>query len=493
MKTAVLSSYIILMLSIGYVGMRKTKDLNDFFLAGRKIGPWMSAFAYGTTYFSAVIFIGYAGKVGWSFGLSSLWVALGNSLIGTLLAWKLLAQPTREITARLNVRTMPEFLEARYQSPGLKLFASIIIFIFLTPYSASVYMGLSYLFEGVFNINYTTALILMAVLTAAYLTMGGYFAVNITDMFQGFIMLGGVILLVVNILNHDRVGGLLNGIKSLSTINPQLASPIGPPGFWPLFFLVLLTSLGPWGLPHMIQKFYSIKNEKCIKPAMIVTTCFSLIISLGAYLVGSFSRLFFATLPLEGGKPNPDVLIPKIISMTMPEALAAIILALVLSASMSSLSSLVLVSSSAISMDLIQGYLKPDIAKKPLMFIMRFLCVAFIGLSLIIALMKPTIILTLMAISWGTVAGVFLAPYLYGLFWKKTTKAGAWAGAISGLIVSIGLSMYFGFNTKLIPMVGSIAMIVPLFIVPLVSFITPKFSSTHLEKIFYHKERKCLK
>lgn len=484
MKTAVLFIYVISLVIIGFIGMRKTKDLNDFFLGGREIGPWMSAFAYGTTYFSAVIFIGYAGKVGWGFGLSGLWIAICNSLIGGYLAWRILAKPTREITQKLNVRTMPEFLAVRYNSPGFKIFSSIVIFIFLVPYSASVYMGLSYLFESVFHIKYVLALAVMAVLTALYLVMGGYFAVNLSNVFQGFVMIFGIILMVTKIVSHQQIGGIVEGLKKLYEIDPKLVSPVGPPGFWPLFFLAVLTSLGPWGLPQMIHKFYSIKDVKSVKPAMLVTTGFSLVISLGAYFIGSLTRLFFTSIPLEAGKPNPDLMIPQIIDITMPEALAAVILALIMSASMSTLSSLVLVSSSAVGIDLVQGYLKPDLDKRYQVLLMRILCLIFIGLSLAIALLKPAVILTLMAISWGTVAGVFLSPYLFGLFWKGTTKIGAWTGSLSGLAISLGLSIISGFDSSKIPMYGTLAMVIPMGIVPLVSIITPAFSSKHISQIF---------
>ncbi|MDN5332342.1 MAG: solute:Na+ symporter, family [Tepidanaerobacteraceae bacterium] len=468
MKFTVLFLYILSQIAVGVAGMKKTKNLNDFLLAGRNMGPWMSAFAYGTAYFSAVIFIGYAGKLGWNFGLSVLWIAVGNSFIGSYLAWKILAKPTKAMTQRLNARTLPEFLALRYNSPSYRIFAAIVIFVFLVPYSASVYMGLSYLFEGVFKIDYHLALIIMAALTAFYLVLGGYFAVSLSDFIQGIIMLSGSILMVWSVTSHPNVSGILTGLKKLYAIDPKLTSPIGPPGFWQLFFFVVLTSLGPWGLPQMVHKFYSIKDEASIKPATVISTVFSFVISFTAYFIGAMTRLFFSTIPSEGGKPNPDVMVPKIIESAMPEAAAAVILALVISASMSTLSSLVLISSSAISVDLIEG-LEMKLSGKAKMSLMRIFCLIFIALSLIIAILKPSIIITLMAISWGTVAGTFLAPYLFGLFHKSTTKSGAWAGSIAGLIISLGLSLIYKFDSSKIPMFGSLAMIIPLIIVPLVS------------------------
>ncbi|KYO67353.1 sodium:solute symporter family protein [Thermovenabulum gondwanense] len=484
MKFFILFLYILSQIVVGIIGMKKTKNLNDFLLAGRNMGPWMSAFAYGTAYFSAVIFIGYAGKIGWGFGLSGLWIAIGNSLIGGYLAWRVLAKPTKEITRRLNVRTLPELLAARYNSPFYRIFSAFIIFIFLVPYSASVYMGLSYLFESVFNINYQLALIIMAGLTAFYLILGGYFAVSLSDFIQGIIMFSGSLIMVYSITSHPSVGGLVSGIRKLYQINPKLVSPVGPPGFWPLFFLVVLTSLGPWGLPQMVHKFYSIKDEKSIKPATVITTVFSLVISFTAYFIGSMTRLFFTSIPLEGGKPNPDLMVPKIIQMAMPEAIAAIILALVISASMSTLSSLVLISSSAVSIDLIEG-LGIKISGKSKVTLMRLFCLIFIGLSLIIAILKPSIIITLMAISWGTVAGTFLAPYVFGLFRKDTTKLGAWAGSLTGLAISLGLSIIYKFDSGKIPMFGSLAMLLPLIVVPVVSKLDNLFI-TKRESLAYH-------
>lgn len=485
MKFLVIAVYVCVVLVVAVISMRKTHTAEDFVLGNRSIGPWISAFAYGTTYFSAVLFIGYAGKVGWGFGLSSLWIVLGNAFIGCYLAWKVLAKPTRQMTVRLGARTMPEFLEARFDSRRMKIVSALIIFTFLVPYSASVYMGLSYFFEEIFGIPFTQALLFMAVLTGIYLVMGGYFAITLTDFIQGIVMIFGVILLVFFVVTDSQVGGLAAGLSRLASYNPKLVQPIGPPGFWPLLSLVVLTSLGTWGLPQMVQKYYSIKDEESIPKAVIVTTGFALLMTFGAYFTGSLSRLFFDNkMPLgPKGVPGPDVIMPQIINQALPEVVAAIILLLVLAASMSTLASLVLVSSSAIAIDLVQGAIKPDISKRQVVLLLRVLCVVFIGLSLYLAL-TPTIILTLMSISWGTVAGAFLAPYLYGLYWRGVTRAGAWAGMITGLTISLGLSLYTHMNSQYIPMIGSLAIVVPLVVVPAVSLVTQGYPQEHLVKVY---------
>jgi SSS family solute:Na+ symporter len=479
MKWVIVAVYVLAIVMISVFSMRKTNSLNDFFLGNRSIGPWVSAFTYGTTYFSAVIFIGYAGKLGWGFGIGVLWIVVGNALIGTYLAWRVLANPTREMTVRLEALTMPDFLAKRYNSPGLRILAALIIFIFLAPYSASVYMGLSYLFEEIFNIPFVFALALIALLTGFYLVMGGYFAVTMIDFLQGLVMLGGVAMLLFYVISSPQVGGITAGLAKLAAYDPKLVQPFHPPNPLSLISLVILTSLGTWGLPQMVQKFYAIKDENSIKPARIVSTIFALVVAFGAYFTGSLGRLFFDNqMPLG----NPDLVVPTIIGKAMPEVASVLILLLVLAASMSTLASLVLVSSSAIAIDLVQTNF-PGLGRKKILFLMRILSLLFIGVSVYIAL-KPTIIVSLMALSWGTVAGSFLAVFLYGLYWRGTTRAGAWAGMLSGLAISIGFTIYYRFDAGLIPTIGAAAMVVPLLVVPLVSAFSPGFSSAHLIKAF---------
>lgn len=477
MKFFAVGIYVAILFVIAFFSMKKTKTLDDFFLGNRSIGPWVSALTYGTTYFSAVLFIGYAGKIGWGFGLSSLWIVLGNALIGSFLAWKLLARRTRAMTITLDTVTMPGFLEKRYQSKGLKIASAMIIFIFLVPYSASVYMGLSYFFESVFGIPYLYALSFMAIMTAIYLTMGGYFAITLSDFFQGLVMIVGVFLMLFFVVNSPPVGGLSNVLPALSAIDPKLASPVGPPGGVALFSLVILTSLGPWGLPQMVQKFYAIKNEKVISTATWATTAFALIVVTGAYFTGSLSRLFFNDLSEVGN--NVDRIMPSIINSTVPETMAVLMLLLVLAASMSTLASLVLVSSSAIAVDLLQS-IRPKTGQKTSVSLMRILCIVFIAFSLYLAV-KPNIILNLMAFSWGTVAGAFIGPYLAGLFYKKTTRAGAWAGLLTGSGFCIIFSTIFPDS---IPLVGSLAMVLSILIVPIVSSFTTPLPEDHIYKVF---------
>jgi len=487
--------YVGVMLVVGYWCMKRTKNVGDFFLGGRTLGPWMSAFAYGTTYFSAVLFIGYAGRLGWGFGIQTMWIVVGNTLIGTLLAWLVLAGRTREMTARLNALTMPEFLRARYDSMPLQIIAALVVFVFLVPYSASVYMGLSYLFQRTLGLQYNQALIFLAALTGVYLVMGGYFAVAVSDFIRGIVEFLGVVTLVLLLTAMKgglgaTFGALLNPkyMPALSAPPPSTGPPF--PGWVTLVSLVLITSFGPWAMPQMVQKFYSIRSKADVKRAMIIATIFALFMSFGAYYSGALTHLFFVNPETDLAsitdtvtkKPNLDLLMPFFITAYVPQWLVLVILLMVFSASMSSLSSLVLVSSSAIAIDIYGVSGRRDQKQRQTMLLMRVFCAVFVALSLLIAVSKVDVIVNLMVIAWGALSAAFLAPYLYGLFWRRATKAGAYAGMLSGVGTAVGLFCFW--SKPHIPVAGAIAMLVPLLVMPVVSFLTSPPNEAHLAKCF---------
>jgi SSS family solute:Na+ symporter len=471
-----LALFLAVMTGIGIWGMKKTKTLGDFFLGGRSLGPWVSAVAYGTSYFSAVIFIGFAGTQGWQFGLASLWIALGNALIGAAAAWLVLARRTRRMTQNLDTMTMPEFLQERYGARHLKPLAASVIFFFLLPYSASVFKGLGHLFEKVFGIPYDIALLVMIAFTGIYLILGGYFAIAITDFIQGIIMFAGAAVMVLVLSGGG--GGYLEMIKKVAEnygghVPPAGQPPVlglNQPSVLTVISLVFMTSFGTWGLPQMTQKFYAIKNEKVISTAAVVTTVFALMIGFAAYSTGAFSHVFFDlnTLPRnEAGQILYDLIVPALLTEHLPQTLLALILLLVLSASMSTLSSLVLVSSSSVAIDLYPSIINAKTGKDRSVAMMRFLSAIFIVISYFISRFQISIIVYLMSLSWGVVSGSFAAPYILGLYSKKVTKPGAYAGLISGTAVMI--TLFFALGPSRSPLAASIAIIVPFIVVPLVS------------------------
>lgn len=488
------------MIGVGIYSRKHAKNVNDFILGGRKVGPWLTAFAFGTSYFSAVVFVGYAGQFGWKYGLAATWIGIGNALLGSLCAWVALGRRTRVMTNHLHAATMPDFFGKRYDSKALKIVGSIIAFVFLVPYTASVYNGLSRLFGMAFNIDYKICIIVMALLTGVYVIMGGYMATAINDFIQGIIMIFGIIAIIVAVLHGQ--GGFFEAVKSLATLESDCAVTAGQQGAFTSFFgpdpvnlfgVVILTSLGTWGLPQMVHKFYTIKDEKAIKTGTIVSTVFAIIISCGCYFLGGFGRLFDTPAIYKAdGTVAFDSIVPQMLS-TLPDLLIGIVVVLVLSASMSTLSSLVLTSSSTLTLDLLKDNIIKKMDDKKQLLIMRILIAGFIILSVILALNPPTFIAQLMGISWGALAGAFLAPFLYGLYWKRVTKAAVWASYIVGVGITIA-NLFFKFIASPIN-AGAIAMVAGLIVVPVVSLITPKLNAEFIKKVFscYDEEVKVHK
>ncbi|RLC56204.1 MAG: sodium:solute symporter [Candidatus Cloacimonadota bacterium] len=461
--------YAAMIITIGIKGSRKTKSFDDFALGGGKVGPWMTAFSYGTAYFSAVLFIGFAGKIGWAFGLSGLWIALGNTIIGVFGVWYLLGIKVKEEALTYNVHTMPELLEARYKSPFMKMFTSAAIFIFFIPYTAAVFMGLSYLFEFTFNMPYTYVLLFMGVFTGIYLVLGGYKSMAMIDVIFGMIMTIGVVILFVSTI--QKGGGLPNIFTALRDVNPKLIAPIGPPGIIPLLSLIMLTSVAPFAMPQLLQKFYAIKDKRSVKIGMFASTAFALLVAGIAYFTGALTRIFLnpANNPsaFENGKPVFDALMPEMLITVIPSALTVVILLLILAASMSTLASLVLISSTSITKDIYKGFINRNANDKQLTSLVRIGSVFFILLSMMLAFMKPAVIVTILSISWGAIASVFLGPFIWGLFNKKVTRLGAITGSVGGLGICLILFVVWG--ARMVPQAGSVGMIASLILVPVFS------------------------
>lgn len=488
-KVILLVVFFAIMIAVGIYSRKKATNVNDFVLGGRSVGPWMTAFAFGTSYFSSVVFVGYAGQFGWKYGLASTWIGLGNAFIGSLLAWVILGRRTRVMSQKLESATMPDFFGKRYDSKALKLVASAICFIFLIPYTASIYNGLSRLFAMAFDIPYAACIITMAVLTGVYVILGGYMATAINDFIQGIIMLIGIVAVIMAVLNGH--GGFYEAVFQLAEIESDIAVTMGQKGAFTSFFgpdivnligVVVLTSLGTWGLPQMVHKFYAIKDERAVKTGTVVSTIFAIIISGGCYFLGGFARLYAdADIYKPDGSVMYDAIVPQMLS-TLPDILIGIVIVLVLSASMSTLSSLVLTSSSTLTLDFIKGTVVKDMKEKTQMIVMRVLIAFFIILSVVIALNPPTFIAQLMGISWGALAGAFLAPFMYGLYSKKVTKASVWASFAVGVGLTVS-NMFFKFIASPIN-AGAIAMVASLIVVPLVSLITPKMKQETVDEIF---------
>ena len=498
-KLSMLFVFFAVMVGVGLYCRKHATDVNGFVLGGRSVGPWLTAFAYGTSYFSAVVFVGYAGQFGWKYGIAATWAGIGNALLGSLMAWAFLGRRTRVMTQHLDSATMPQFFERRFDSKKIKIAAAVIIFIFLIPYTASLYNGLSRVFGMAFNIDYSICVIAMAVLTAIYVIAGGYMATAINDFIQGIIMIVGIVAVIAAVLNGQ--GGFTEALNKLAEVSDPAVSDA--PGVFASFFgpdpinllgVVLLTSLGTWGLPQMVQKFYAIKSEQAINKGMTISTIFAAIVAGGCYFLGGFGRLF--SDKVDVASQGFDAIIPTMLSDLSPFLIAVVVI-LVLSASISTLSSLVMTSSSTLTLDFIKGSIVKDMSERKHLLTIRALIVVFIGISVVLALVQyssnVTFIAQLMGISWGALAGAFLAPFLFGLYWKRTTRAAVWVSfGFSSILMIANMLFKSSFPVILQSPInaGAFAMIAGLILVPVVSLVTPKLPKAHLDQVFSCYDRK---
>ncbi len=438
--------FFAVMIGVGVYSRKQASSVDGFVLGGRAVGPWLTAFAYGTSYFSAVVFVGYAGQFGWRYGLSSAWIGIGNAIIGSLLAWLILGRRTKLMTQHIESRTMPDFFGTRFNDQGLRVVASVIAFVFLIPYTAGVYSGISRLFEMGFDIPYEYCVIIMSILTAIYVIIGGYKATAMNDFIQGIIMLFGITAVILAVLNAQ--GGLTAAVEKLAqipsdadpSVNGGFASWFGPDP-WGLLGVVILTSLGTMGLPQMVGKFYSITDESAIKRGTVISTIFAFIVAGGASLVLTSSSTMTLDLIYRDKKSLPG--------------------------------------------EVEEGTIDDIVAEKierRKVVVMRVLIMFFIAISLLIALNPPTFIAQLMGISWGALAGAFLAPFMLGLYWRGVTTASVWACFIWGVGLTV-INMLLGNPINPINC-GAIAMVGGFPVVWLVSLFTKKMNKNTIDSIF---------
>lgn len=422
--------YALIMVIIGVTQGKKVKSIADLTVGGRNAGAWLSALSYGTAYFSAVMFVGYAGGTGKAYGLWGVLAGIGNAVFGSWLAWKMLARRTRDVAFRLKIKTMPQYLEKRYFDENMKLFACIVIFIFMIPYSASVYKGLASIADVLLGIDVKICMILIAVIAILLLLFGGYLVQARADFFQGIVMMFGVTLLIICVVRCQKVGGISGVIEYAKTVEglPKLNA-----SQWiSLWATVLMTSFGTWGLPQMIQKYFGIKDDKQAKKGVIISTFFAFLVAGGGYFIGSLCYKFFTPETL----PPQDYIVPNMLKEAgLPSILMGVVLMLLIAASVSTLCSITLTASSTFTIDFI-GHFKKNMPVKKTSLIIKALCIVFVIGSYVIA-NTDTPILDMMSYSWGIISGSFLAPYVLALFSKKMNSKGAWAGILCGFFTAI--------------------------------------------------------
>lgn len=480
--------YALIMVIIGVTQGKKVKSIADLTVGGRNAGAWLSALSYGTAYFSAVMFVGYAGGTGKAYGLWGVLAGIGNAVFGSWLAWKMLARRTRDVAFRLKIKTMPQYLEKRYFDENMKLFACIVIFIFMIPYSASVYKGLASIADVLLGIDVKICMILIAVIAILLLLFGGYLVQARADFFQGIVMMFGVTLLIICVVRCRKVGGISGVIEYAKTVEglPKLNA-----SQWiSLWATVLMTSFGTWGLPQMIQKYFGIKDDKQAKKGVIISTFFAFLVAGGGYFIGSLCYKFFTPETL----PPQDYIVPNMLKEAgLPSILMGVVLMLLIAASVSTLCSITLTASSTFTIDFI-GHFKKNMPVKKTSLIIKALCIVFVIGSYVIA-NTDTPILDMMSYSWGIISGSFLAPYVLALFSKKMNSKGAWAGILCGFFTAIipaaaRIMTYFTENADVAKLanLGAVfavaAMIISLIVCTIVSRLT-KSDDEEKTEFFY--------
>ena len=429
--------YIVFIAAISLMSAKKSKNITEFTVGKRNAGAWLSAFSYGTAYFSAVMFIGYAGDTGWKYGMWGILPGIGNAIIGSLLAWIVLAKKTREITRQHKIKSMPQLFEKRFHSKTMKNFCTAVIFLFLIPYSASVYKGLTSVCSVLLGVDERVCMLVIALASLIIVILGGYGAALKADFIQGAVMLVGVTLLIVSIMKSDAVGGFTEGLTSIAketaALNLTCVDHIG------LWATVLMTSFGTWGLPQMIHKYYGIRDNHEVKRGTVISTLFALIVAGGGYFIGSLAHLFFKSLNdiPDSGAGKTDYLIPNMLKMSeLSDVLVGIILVLLIAASVSTLSSITITATSTFTMDFLAPVVMRTTDKVKEARATKLLCFVFVVFSYLIA-NSNTPILDMMSYSWGIISGSFLAPYVLSLYCRKINSKGAWAGILTGFITAL--------------------------------------------------------
>jgi SSS family solute:Na+ symporter len=423
----VLAVYFAILIGVGFVTQKNSKSSSDYHLGGRKIGGMVSALSFVAAYFSSVVIIG-GGGFGYKFGLSTLWIGATNVLIGTLLAWLVLGKRTRKITKRLEAETVPEFFARRYNLPFARAFTSIVIALFMIVYNVSILKGLGNTFEVLLKIPYIWGVLLSGAITLIYVAFGGYLAVVWTGFIQAIIMAGGLIILLVRGLQVS--GGLANGVAMLRKVQEGYVSTPGLWGWPGLISYVMIVSFGVWGMPQMLARFYSIKDNKSIRSGIIWATIGSSMAFI-PYLVGALSRISFPALT------NPDLAIPMFVNQYLNPFSVSIFFIGVIAAGMSTFSAVLIVSSGAIIRDFLKNSLSLKLNDKQEVKWSIIANVAVGAVSMAIAIKPPGLILQLTAFSWAVIASACLAPFLLGLYWNGTTRLGVICSMVGGFAMSL--------------------------------------------------------
>ena len=467
----VLTLYMLLLVGIGMIASRRMRNSEDFYLGGRSVGPWVTSLSFVAAYFSSVVIIG-GGGFGYRFGMSTIWIAASNVLVGIALVWMILGRRIRLFTARLGTMTVPGFIAERFKAKEARVLAAVVITLFLIIYNVSILKGMGHAFEGLMGIPYMWAVLLSGVIIILYVSLGGYLAVVWTGFFQAWVMGLGLILLTFAALK--AVGGLTAANVALQAMDPGLVNTPGEWGWAGLISYGMIVSFGVWGMPQLMVRFYSIKAVSVLRVGTVVATIGGSMAVL-PFLNGAIARVLHPELA------NADLAIPTLTKAVLSPWGGAIFLAGVVAAGMSTFASVLIITSGAVVRDVVQKGLGREITERQVVRYSRLVSALVGAVSLAIALRPPALVLVLMAFSWAAIASTCLWPMLFGLYWKRATRWGVLAsmgGGLASALIWIGIGSPYGVH-GFIPglLLSLIAMVV-------VSLLTERLPDDHLARVW---------
>jgi SSS family solute:Na+ symporter len=446
---------------LGYLGYKKTKTAEDYYVAGRKMGPIVIAFSYGATFISAVALIGFSG-IASIYGLSLLWLAFLNIFIGVLIAFIFYGFRTRKMGISLKAVTLPEMLGNRFNSKKLQASSGLIIAVFMIFYTTAVFLAISSLFEVTFGIPYWACVVIFTFVVGIYLVVGGLYAVMWTHAIQGILMLVGMLILAFGV--YAMLGGIGPAHEAAGSLTPDQLKVMGwtavPSGFTTLTsmpetfspaFMMLLTlifgvGIGVLAQPQLIIRYLSAKDEKSLRRAIPYGGIFILLMTFIAFSIGPLCNV----LMIENGliyPGTPDKVVPLIVNQLFPAWFAVLFLFAVLSAAMSTASALFHTAGASIGRDVCEKGLMKICTERKSLLITRVATIGIVVATLLLSLYPPDVVAVLTSFFFGLMACTFLAPYTFMLYWKKTSRAGVWAGMLGGFVFTMFWYVLIYFKT----------------------------------------------
>ncbi|MCL4118260.1 UNVERIFIED_CONTAM: hypothetical protein GTU68_055768 [Idotea baltica] len=441
--TTTFIAYLIMMLAIGVIAYKRTSNSTDYFLGGRSLGPWPAALSAGASDMSGWLLLGLPGYA-YAAGFEAFWLA-GGLLVGTWANWLISAKRLRTYSITTESLTLPEFLSRRFNdnSKLIQTISAFFILLFFLFYTSSGLVAGGKLFETVFGLDYTTAVIIGTVCVVSYTLFGGFLAVSWTDLVQGLLMSAALLIVPIAAMN----GGLGQLSSDLHNINPELLTLWNDAKGEPLSAIAII-SLAAWGLgyfgqPHILARFKATRSNKDLVTARRIAVIWTALSMVGAMLVGLVGLIYVT----NSGAPKLDdgeKIFMLLVNAMFHPVIAGILLAAILAAIMSTADSQLLVSSSAMAEDLYKQVLKKDATSEEIVRVGRFAVILISLIALVLAMTPDSSVLGLVSYAWAGFGAAFGPAIVLSLYWSRMNRNGALAGIVVGGVTIVLWKQFTG-------------------------------------------------